>query len=115
MTSQLELLAEPVTPLPPGITESDQADLRACLMSHGWRTRRELCEHLGWEERKVRDVAETLGAEIVRCQLGFKLTANIDRDDLPAVHQAISAFHSQAAKMEHYANALRRRLHALIG
>ena len=96
--------------------EADQCDLRAALLSAGtWQSRAELSKRLGWPERKIREVSETLGAEIVRCQLGFKLSDLITRDDLPDVKQAIDAFHSQARKMDFYANSLRRRLHALIG
>jgi hypothetical protein len=61
------------------------------------------------------EAAEQLGAEVVRCQAGFKLCDQITREDLDLVKQAIDAFHSQARKMETYAHGLRRRLHAMIG
>lgn len=117
MTTQPELFPDLSTlnQLPPGITEADQANLRAHLASHGWQTRRELCQALAWDERKVRDVAESLGTSIVRCQLGFKLTDTCTREDLAAVKQAIDAFESQAQKMAEYAHGLRRRLHAIVG
>lgn len=114
MSTQPDLFTLDST-LPSGITEVDQTTLRAHLMSHGWQTRREICAALQWEERKVRDVAESLGTEIVRCQLGFKLTEMVTREDISAVKQAIDAFHSQASKMDQYAHGLRRRLHALVG
>lgn len=80
---------------PSGVTDADRANLRAWLMSHGWQTRREICAGLDWEERKVRDVAETLGTDIIRCQLGFKLTEMCTREDLAAAVQCCDAFESQ--------------------
>lgn len=115
MTTQQDLFAQVPNSLPNGVTEADQANLRGHLMSHGWQTRKELCQALGWDDRKVRDVAETLGTEIVRCQMGFKLLDQCNREDLAAVKQCIDAFESQAKKMAEYASGLRRRLHALVG
>jgi hypothetical protein len=116
MNTQPDLFSPPAASQAVGITEADVRSLRAQLMSIGsWQTRNELCRALGWPDRKVREVAEAMGAEVVRCQLGFKLTALVTREDLPAIKQAIDAFHSQANKMEAYALALRKRLHALIG
>ena len=57
----------------------------------------------------------SLGPDIVRGQAGFKLTARLDRDDLPAAHQAADAFISQGKRMIKYACALKRRLHGLLG
>lgn len=118
MTTQTDLFAAPAGPvqLPHNLTQADLAEFRARLISAGtWQTRADLCKALNWDERKVREVAEALGPEVVRCQLGFKLTEMVTRDDLSCVKQAIDAFHSQAAKMEAYAQSLRRRLHALVG
>jgi hypothetical protein len=117
MTTQPDLFAPPTATavLPPGVTEVDVANLRAHLMSHGWQTRREICEAMFWDERKLRDVAETLGPEIIRCQLGFKLTDLVTREDLAAVKQCVDAFRSQGQKMLNYSESLRRRLHAIIG
>lgn len=117
MTTQPDLFSSTTpTDLPHGITEADQSNLRAALISSGtWMTRAQLCNLLGWPDRKVREVAETLGVEVVRGQLGFKLTTLITRDELSAVQQSIDAFHSQAVKMEQYAHALRLHLHSLIG
>lgn len=112
--NQPDLFSAPVQ-LNAGVTEADLANFRSVLMSRGWQTRRELCQALNWDERKVRDVAESLGAEVVRCQLGFKLTSTCTSSDLAAVKQAIDAFQSQAHKMAEYAQGLRRRLHALVG
>ena len=117
MTTQQDLFTAPAADqLPHGITQADLACFRAQLISAGtWQTRSDLSRTLGWPDRKVREVAECLGHDVVRCQLGFKLTELVTRDDLSAVKQAIDAFHSQAHKMEYYANSLRRRLHALVG
>src|ERR1035438_4724103 len=94
------------------INDADRNAFRYHLiMASAWQTRAQLCAALGWPERKVRDVAESLGTEVVRCQSGFKLCDQITREDLPLVQQSIDAFHSQAAKMETYAHGLRKRLH----
>lgn len=99
----------------PRVTEGDQANLRAHLLSHGWQTRSECCAALNWDDRKLRAVAETLGTDIVRCQLGYKLTDACTREDVSAALQGCDAFESQAKKNLAYSTALRRRLHALVG
>ena len=96
-------------------TTYEQEALRSHLRLYGWQTRRQICDALAWSERKVREVAESLGVEVVRGQAGFKLTSAVTREDWPAVEQAIEAFHSQARKNEAYALALRRRLHEMVG
>jgi hypothetical protein len=78
-------------------------------------TRKEICESLGWTERHLREVAEQLGSDILRCQAGFKLTADVTRDDASFALQAIDASISQGKRMIRYALALRKRLHSLIG
>lgn len=114
MIDQIELFSEQTAG--DAALLADQSSLRSALLSAGtWQSRAELSRRLNWPERKIREIAETLGAEIVRCQLGFKLSCQITRDELPEVKQAIDAFHSQAKKMDAYALALSRRLHALIG
>jgi hypothetical protein len=102
---------------PPQISASDQERLRVLLYHRGWQTRRQLCDALGWTERQVRDVAESLGADIIRGQAGFKLTAQLHRDspDIPLALQAADAAISQARKMCHYGISLRRELHRIIG
>ena len=106
----------PQTTPPENVSQADRDAFTYQLLLHDtWQTRADLCRSLGWTDRKVRDIAESFGPEIVRCQAGFKLCAQITRDDLNLVKQAIDAFHSQATKMEAYAHGLRRRLHALIG
>ncbi len=106
----------PTPPSPAGLSPADISNFRAALISAGcWQTRAQLCQSLGWPDRKVREAAEQLGPEVVRCQAGFKLCDQITREDLDLVKQAIDAFHSQARKMETYAHGLRIRLHALIG
>jgi len=117
MTTQPDLFTPGKAPveLTRGVTESDQLNLRAHLMSHGWQTRKEICTALVWEERKLRAVAESIGTDIVRCQLGYKLTDTCTRDDVSAALQGCDAFESQAKKELLYSTGLRRRLHALIG
>jgi len=97
------------------VSEADQANLRAHLMSRGWQTRRECCETLQWDERKLRAVAETLGTDVVRCQLGYKLTESLTREDVSAALQACDAFESQSKKNLAYSTGLRRRLHSIVG
>jgi len=93
------------------ISESERADFRARLISTGsWQTRAQICAALGWPDRKVRAVAESLGAEVVRCQRGFKLLDQIPPEEEPLVREAIAVFHSQAQKMEEYSKSLTYRL-----
>jgi hypothetical protein len=80
-----------------------------------WCTRVDVAKCLGWSERRIREAAEALGSEIVRCQAGFKLTRDLNRDDLPLAQQCADASISQAKKMIRYAIALRKRLHSMIG
>lgn len=101
--------------LPHGVTETDQSNLRAHLLSHGWQTRKEITSALAWDDRKLRAVAESLGTDVVRCQLGYKLTDTCTRDDASAALQGCDAFESQAKKELAYSQGLRRRLHALVG
>ncbi len=98
-----------------GASEADKINLRSHLMSHGWQTRSECCAALSWDDRKLRAVAESLGVEVVRCQLGYKLTNSCTREDVSAALQACDAFESQAKKNLSYSTGLRRRLHHLIG
>ncbi len=99
----------PFTPHP-----EDKAVLVAWLYHHGWQSRCELTSALDWSERRVRLVAESLGADVVRGQAGYHLTSSLDRADLLAATQARDAALSQGKRMIRYALALSRRLHALV-
>ena len=101
--------------LPDGITTADQADLRSLVMSRDWQTREQLATALGWPVRKVRAVAQSLGGQIIRCQAGYKLTADCTRDDLPLMTQAADASGSQARIQLAYELDIRRSIHALVG
>ncbi len=97
-------------------TEPAQLELfRGLLAKHGWLTRKELCAQTGWSERIVRKVAEQLGAEVVRGQRGFKLTSQIEREEIGVMQQASDAAISQGKAMIRYGVALRRVLHSLVG
>jgi hypothetical protein len=96
------------------LNDAEIALLRSHLEAHGWQTRRQICEALSWTERQVRINAEALGSEVVRGQAGFKLTAQITRQDMEMALQAADAALSQSRKMADYGLALKRRLHALI-
>lgn len=98
----------------PGVTECDTYQLGTHLRLCGWQTRRQLSDSLGWSERKIRDVAESMGSAVVRGQRGFKLTAELERDDLSAAAQAADAALSQGKRMIRYGLALKRQLHAQI-
>ncbi len=107
MTTQPDLFAPAPADTESKATEAECADFRAQLISAGtWQTRAQLCAALGWPDRKVRAVAEALGAEVVRCHRGFKLLAQITPEEDCLVREAIATFHSQAQKMEAYAKAL---------
>lgn len=109
MTDQLELLPEAAA------TRADATELSGWLRSHGWQSRSDLAQGLGWSARKLRVVMELMGADIVRSQHGFKLTEQLTRDDLEAAKQAADAAISQAKKQEAYGLALLRRIHQLVG
>lgn len=128
MTTQPDLFSPPVAPPPGGcknpesvsspsdLRSRQQENLRAHLGYYKtFRTRAQICESLGWTERQLRDVAESLGADIVRCQAGFKLTADIQREELGIALQASDSFLSQGKRMIRYALSLRKNLHHLIG
>lgn len=95
-------------------TPGDVETLRAWLSTHGWQTRRDLVAGLGWTERKVRIVAELMGANIVRGQAGFKLTTQLTREDLGSAVQAADAALSQGKRMIRYGLALKRKLHQAV-
>ena len=112
MQCQIDLFAQTA------VSDTDRSVLRDHLESFGWQTRKQVCLALGWSERKVRDVAEVMGADVIRGQSGFKLTAQINRHDptdLARATQAADASESQAKKMLDYSLSLRRRLHAILG
>jgi hypothetical protein len=102
--------------LPHGLTEADLANFRAHCMSAGtWQTRRQICAALGWDDRKVRQVAEAIGSQVVRGQEGYKLSELCTRDDLHLVKQSYDAFLSQASKMQAYALSIQKLLHSIEG
>jgi hypothetical protein len=94
-----------------GITEADRDTLRAWLAPRGWQTRAQLIRGLGWSERKVRMVAETMGVGIVRGQKGFKLTELLGEADFQTSVNAAAIRIAQGKKDFHYGLKLLRRLH----
>jgi hypothetical protein len=115
ISTQEDLFASPpIAPLD-GVTEADQANLRAFLLLRGWTNREEVARGLAWPVRKVRAVAQSLGAAIIRCQAGYKLRVNCTREDLPLMQQAADAAGSQARIQRAYELAVLRAIHALIG
>jgi hypothetical protein len=55
-----------------------------------------------------------VGGQIIRCQAGYKLTADCSRDDLPLMTQAADAAGSQASHMRAYELEVLRAIHALV-
>lgn len=96
------------------VTKDDASMLRERLSLFGWQTRNELAVALDWSERKIRDVAESMGGEIVRGQRGFKLTRDITREELGDVAQAADAALSQGKRMIRYGLSLKRKMHQQI-
>ena len=107
-------MTQPELNLRPGVTVGDIARLSELLTLHGWLTRQEVGDSLRWTDRKIRDVAESMGAAIVRGQRGFKLVADLERDDLGSAAQAADAALSQGKRMIRYGLALKRKLHAQL-
>jgi len=95
--------------------EQDAATLRHLLAQHDWLLRDDIGRTLGWEVRRVRATAEHLGADVVRGQKGYKLTAKLTRDDLAVAQQAADGAISQGAKQTAYGVALLRHIHAIVG
>jgi len=115
MVADQQDLFSPPLPADNGATDADMADFCGHLIAHGWQTRREISAALGWDDRKIRLVAQALGGRVVRCQLGYKLTSSCDRNDLPHMRQAADAAGSQSALMRAYELAMRHAIHALVG
>ena len=111
---KLTTMTQPEFTFRPGVTGGDIARLSELLTLHGWLTRQEVGDSLRWTDRKIRDVAESMGSAIVRGQRGFKLVADLERDDLGAAAQAADAALSQGKRMIRYGFALKRKLHAKL-
>ncbi len=107
-------MTQPEFTFRPGVTGDDVARLTIWLHGYGWQTRQQISGALCWSERKLRDVAESMGSAIVRGQRGFKLTADLERDDLSAAAQAADAALSQGKRMIRYGLALKRQLHTKL-
>lgn len=107
------MITQPDLPIN-SITPEDGRLLRTWLGEHGWQTRRQIAAGLGWRERKIRCVAESLGAEVVRGQRGFALTQQVRREDLSDAIQAADAALSQGKSMIRYGLALKRKLHSIL-
>ena len=112
---QTDFFADPAPTNLAGITTADQADLRAQIMVRDWQTREEIAQSLNWTVRKVRSVAQTLCGQIIRSQVGYKLTAACTRDDLPLMQQAADAAGSQGRIQIRYEHEVRHAIHALVG
>jgi hypothetical protein len=109
------LIATQAELIPQGVADAEVAEFLGVLAAHGWQTRRQLGDRLGWSDRQIRDVAERAGAQVVRGQLGFKLVAQVTRDDLPVAVEAAQAAIAQGKKMIRYGLRLKRRLHEVVG
>ena len=106
MTTQPDLFSAPAA-AESKISDAERNEFRyRLILANTWQTRAQLCASLGWPDRKVRAAAESMGAEVVRCQHGFKLLSQITPEEEPLVREAIGVFHSQAVKMEGYAKSL---------
>jgi len=102
---QLELVPE-------DSIEADVGRLIRTLTSAGWLTRKQLAPYVGWDERRIRAVAEAAGDRIVRGQKGFCLFDAATAEEITA---ACGALESQAAKNTSYCIAMRSKLHRRIG
>lgn len=98
-----------------GTPEANLARLRVALAEPGWHSRRQLCLALGFTEDLLRHTLEMLGAEVVRGQMGFKLTKQLENDDLPTAIQAANQAISQGKKMIRYGVRLKTQLHGVVG
>ena len=97
-----------------GITDADVHSLRAHLIQNGWQTRKQISESLGWNIRKISIVADLLGTDIVRGQIGFKLTEKLTSADMKFALESADHFISRGKDEIRHGIALKKRLHAMI-
>lgn len=95
-----------------GVTEAEIAALRSVLSDRGWQSRAQLCKSLQWTERKVRDVANAAGREILRGPMGFNLTMNCSLDE---ILRCADCFRNQAVEMDTIQLGWRQIAHAKVG
>ena len=68
----------------PAVSETDVAQLVTALKGTGWRLRRDLERVLGWNDRKVRAVAEASQGEVLGSDLGYRLTIEASCTEIEA-------------------------------
>ena len=83
-------------------------ELRAWLSTHGWQTRQQMGEGLGWNDRKIRAVGQAMGTEVVRGQHGYTLLDLVPDEELHKVEHAAQAILSQSRNNEAYGLGLLR-------
>lgn len=105
MDEQLQLLA-------PDVTEAHVDELLRKLRIHGWLTRRQLKELLGWAPRFTRAIAEAAGDRVVRGPRGFNA---IEKCSLDEIEHCAGIAEGQGMKMIQYALALRTWAHRRVG
>lgn len=91
--------------------ETDTSTFTMLLAAHGHLTRRQLADLTGWDERRIRTIAEAAGADVIRGQHGFCLFSRATTDE---IMETIGRFEGQGTKMLAVAVELRRRLHGRI-
>jgi len=89
--------------------------LRELLHTYGWLKREQIVKLTGWSERTVRALAEAMGADVVRGQAGFKLTADLADEEIGLGLQAARVRIAQGQHELRYGLALLRRLHGRVG
>ena len=97
-----------------GVSDADVSNLRSWLATHGWQTRKQISEGLGWHIRKIPAVADLLGTDTIRGQKGFKLTVQLTTDDFPIALESAEHFISRGKNEIRHGIALKRRLHQMI-
>jgi len=107
MNGQLEMFTG-------GVSDADVSTLRAWLAVRGWQTRAQIAAGTGWHIRKISVVADLLGTDIIRGQLGFKLTEQLTSDDLPFALESAEHFISRGKDEIRHGLALKKRLHQMI-
>lgn len=94
----------------PAVSETEVAQLIAALKGRGWRLRRDLERDLGWNERRIRAVAEAGTPDIISSGKGYRL---FDEATVLEVRECIAKLKAQAntetARANKYEVALHRR------
>lgn len=110
MMTQLDLFAARE---PHPTSEANAVRLAEWLLREGgWRTRRQIADTLGMDDRSAREARQAAPDRIIFGQHGFRAIEHATADEIRA---CIATYESQARHMGEAAQRLRRAAHGRIG